>query len=80
VHNFLQFASVIKLFNPSTTICLGMQSEWLTQFATATNERRLSPVDLITGCSDYITEGIGRPARLLFVGRLSPEKGVHVLI
>jgi glycosyltransferase involved in cell wall biosynthesis len=113
VHNFLQFASVIKLFNPTATICLSMHCEWLTQFATAANERRLRAIDLITGCSDYITEGIktrfptiaarchtvhdgvdtdrfcpasdvpalnGGPARLLYVGRLSPEKGVHVLI
>lgn len=113
VHNFLQFASVIKLFNPSITICLSMHCEWLTQFATPANERRLRSVDLITGCSDYITDKIkarfpsiaahchtvhdgvdtdrfcpgsdvlapsGGPARLLYVGRLSPEKGVHVLI
>ena len=110
VQNFLQFASVIKLFNPSATICLSMHCEWLTQFATAASERRLRGVDLIIGCSDYITDGIksrfpmiaarchtvhdgvdtdrfcpgsvsnDRPAHLLFVGRLSPEKGVHVLI
>jgi glycosyltransferase involved in cell wall biosynthesis len=113
VHNFLQFAWIIKLFNPSVTICLSMHCEWLTQFATAANERRLHAVDLITGCSDYITEKIkirfpsisarcqtvydgvdtdrfcpdteiaapdGGPARLLYVGRLSPEKGIHILI
>jgi glycosyltransferase involved in cell wall biosynthesis len=113
VHNFLQFSSLIKLFNPSATICLSMHCEWLTQFATAATDRRLRDVDLIISCSDYITEGIKtrfpmiaarchtvhdgvdtrrfRPAsdvslpndgvrRLLYVGRLSPEKGVHVLI
>jgi glycosyltransferase involved in cell wall biosynthesis len=113
VHNFLQFASIIKLFNPSANICLSMHCEWLTQFATPTSERRLRKVDLIIGCSDYITERISTrfPAiaarchtiydgvdtdsfcpmqdflsrsdgteRLLYVGRVSPEKGVHVLI
>jgi glycosyltransferase involved in cell wall biosynthesis len=113
VHNFLQFASIIKLFNPSAKICLSMHCEWLTQFATPASECRLRKVDLIIGCSDYITEKISTrfPAvagrcytvydgvdtdrfcpmqdfpprsdgteRLLYVGRLSPEKGVHVLI
>src|SRR5260370_2691591 len=110
VQNFLQFASLIKLLNPSATICLSMQCEWLTPFATAASERRLRGLRLIIGCSDYITDGIksrfpmiaerchtvhngvdtdrfcpasvsnNRPAHLLFVGRLSPEKGVHVLI
>ncbi len=110
VQNFLQFASIIRLLNPSATICLGMQCEWLTQFQTAASERRLRGVDLIVGCSDYITDEIksrfpaiaarchtvhngvdtdhfrpssasnNGPAHLLFVGRLSPEKGVHVLI
>ncbi len=113
VHNFLQFASVVKLFNPSATICLHMHCEWLRQFATKASERRLRKLDLIIGVSDYITEGtrIRFPAiaerchtvyngvdtdrfcpssavpaqsdgtqHVLFVARLSPEKGVHVLI
>jgi glycosyltransferase involved in cell wall biosynthesis len=107
VHNFLQFALLIKFFNPTATICLHMHCEWLRQFAT---ERRLRKIDLIIGVSDYITEGtrIRFPAiaerchtvyngvdtvrfcpsppqndgseRLLFLARVSPEKGVHVLI
>jgi glycosyltransferase involved in cell wall biosynthesis len=107
VHNFLQFALLIKFFNPATTICLHMHCEWLRQFAT---ERRLRKIDLIIGVSDYITEGtkarfpaiadrchtvynavdsfrfspsssrINGQQRLLFLGRVSPEKGVHVLI
>jgi glycosyltransferase involved in cell wall biosynthesis len=113
VHTFLQFASVIKLFNPSVTICLSMHCEWLSQFAAAAIERRLRAIDLIIGCSDYITERIktrfpiiaarcytvhdgvdtdrfcpapdvpvpnAEPARLLYVGRVTPEKGIHVLI
>jgi glycosyltransferase involved in cell wall biosynthesis len=107
VHNFLQFALLIKFFNPATTICLHMHCEWLRRFAT---ERRLRKIDLIIGVSDYITEGtkarfpaiadrchtvyngvdsfhfspsssqIKGQQRLLFLGRVSPEKGVHVLI
>jgi glycosyltransferase involved in cell wall biosynthesis len=110
VHNFLQFASVIKLFNPRATICLHMHCEWLRQFATETSERRMHKVDLMIGVSDYITEGTRirfpaiaarchtvyngvdtvrfcpsppqneGPQRLLFLARVSPEKGVHVLI
>jgi glycosyltransferase involved in cell wall biosynthesis len=113
VHNFLQFTSIIKFFNPTATICLHMHCAWLRQFATAASERRLRKVDLIIGVSDCITEGIrnryptladrchtvyngvdtarfcpgpvvsspdDRPARLLYIGRLSPEKGVHLLI
>jgi glycosyltransferase involved in cell wall biosynthesis len=112
VNNFLQFAYIIKLFNKSATVALIMHCDWLTQFATPANERRLSNIDLITGCSDYITERIRTrfpviatrcqtindgvdtarfcPApngptndgsiHILFVGRLSIEKGVHILI
>jgi len=113
VHNFPQFASIIKLFNPSATICLSMHCEWLSQYASAATERRLRELDLIIGCSEYITDAIRKcypaiaarchtahhgvdanrfcPAsdgsapsdgteRLLYVGRLSPEKGIHILI
>jgi glycosyltransferase involved in cell wall biosynthesis len=107
VHNFLQFAVLIKLLNPAATVCLHMHCEWLRQFGT---ERRLRKIDLIIGVSDYITEGtkarfptiaqrchtvyngvdadrfspsprrIEGTKRLLFLARVSPEKGVHVLI
>jgi glycosyltransferase involved in cell wall biosynthesis len=113
VYNFLQFTSIIKFFNPSAKVCLSMQCEWLTQLTSSAAERRLRKIDLIIGCSDYITQAIRTrfPAiaarchtvyngvdadrfcpmknaksqtdgteRLLYVGRLSPEKGVHVLI
>jgi len=71
-------------------------------------EKRLRHVDLITGCSEYITKTIvqrfpqfekqcatvpnaapmaeeydrahAHPYYVLFVGRVSPEKGVHVLV
>lgn len=112
VYNFLQFASIIKFFNKSATVGLIMQCEWLTQFATPAIERRLNNINLIIGCSDYITERIRSrfsfiasrcetvhnavdaarfcpapndpatnvPIRILYVGRLSVEKGIHILI
>jgi glycosyltransferase involved in cell wall biosynthesis len=113
VNNFPQFASIIKLFNRSATVCLSMHCEWLSQFASAGTERRLRDLDLIITCSHYLTQPIRKcfprlaskchtvhdgvdpnrfgptsdgsapndgTQRLLYVGRLSPEKGVHVLI
>jgi glycosyltransferase involved in cell wall biosynthesis len=113
VNNFVQFASIIKLFNPSARVCLSMHCEWLSDQASAGTYRKLRGLDLIIGCSEYITELIRKcypaiaakchtvyngvdtdrfcpspagPAisdgteRLLYVGRLVPEKGIHVLI
>ena len=113
VHNFPQFASLIKLFNPSAAVCLHMHCEWLSHYATVGRERQLSKLDLIVGCSEFITgevkshfpkiaarchtvyNGVDAnsfcPApdgpssgtdvtRLLFVGRLIPEWGIHILI
>lgn len=113
VNNFPQFASIIKILNPSAKVCLSMHCEWLSDYATAGIERRLRNLDLITGVSEYITAAIRKrfpeiaakchtvyngvdidrfcPApsgsalsdgteHLLFVGRLIPEKGIHVLI
>jgi len=71
VHNFLQFASIIKLFNPSVKICLSMHCEWLTQFATPASECRLRKVDLIIGCSNY-TGGRGAVSYRIRRGRHRP--------
>ncbi len=114
IHNFSQFVPIIRICNPRIKIVLHMHCEWLNQLNHKIVERRLRQVDLVIGCSDYITKesrrnfpqfahlfrtiynGVdierfisknsddetrdGRSKRLLFVGRVSPEKGVHVLL
>jgi glycosyltransferase involved in cell wall biosynthesis len=112
--NFSQFVPVIRALNPRIKIVLRMSCEWASQLDHVMIERRLQQVDLIIGCSEYITGKIrdkipklasrcrtvlnardidhflpknnanearhDNTKRLLFVGRVSPEKGVHVLI
>lgn len=114
VHNFSQFVPIIRAFNPGIKIVLHMHCEWLTQLDPAMIGQRLSQVDLVVGCSEYIIQKIrfafpqvaarchvvhngvdvdqfcsknghtamktNGAARLLFVGRVSPEKGLHVLL
>lgn len=112
--NFSQFVPIIRALNPKIKIALHMHCEWLTQLPYRTVQKRLESVDLILGCSEYITgkistcfpqykaychsvyngvdikqftpkgkgtrRDIGDVLRLIYVGRISPEKGLHVLI
>jgi len=113
IHNNSQFVPIIRAFNPRIKIVLHMHIEWLTQLDRIMIERRLREVDLVIGCSKYITEKVrgcfpqfakrcqtiyngvdvnhfvcrkenmtkqNDIKRLLFVGRVSPEKGLHVLL
>ncbi|MEB3337941.1 MAG: glycosyltransferase family 4 protein [Leptolyngbyaceae bacterium] len=118
IHNFSQFVPIIRAFNPTSKIVLHMHGEWLTQLDQRLLEKRLCHVDLIVGCSDFITQqareqfpqfanrcqtlvnGVDiqrfiaastpqnpeqqspdrQIQKLLFVGRVSPEKGVHTLL
>lgn len=117
LHNFSQFAPILRALNPEIEIVLNMQCEWLATLDRRAIARRLRCVDLIVGCTEFIADGprqrypelaercrvldngfdpqlfpaaeravaAGAPApgaglRLLYVGRLSPEKGVHVLL
>ncbi|MEZ5276852.1 MAG: glycosyltransferase family 4 protein [Opitutaceae bacterium] len=108
IMGYSQFVPVIRRAYPDVRIALHMQCEWLTQFPRKVIEPRLRQVDLIIGCSEYITrlvadgfpefadkcvtvpnsadvipEGSAAvPAgeKVLFVGRISPEKGIHDLI
>ncbi|MGH7456360.1 MAG: glycosyltransferase family 4 protein, partial [bacterium] len=113
LHNLSQFVPVIRAFNPGIKIVLHTHCEWLTQLDHAMIERRLREVDLIIGCSEYVTKKIRLAfpqvadrcqvlhngvdvdhfcsnngyttkatdaKRLLFVGRVSPEKGLHILV
>ncbi len=111
VHNLVHFPEVIRALNPKTTIVLHMHAEWLDQLAPRRTERRLRAVNLLAGCSDYLT-GLARSrfpslagvcqtiyngvdatrfspsptdngrggSSLVYVGRISPEKGIHVLL
>jgi glycosyltransferase involved in cell wall biosynthesis len=116
IFNFSQLAPIIRAFNPNAKIVLNMRCEWLTVLDERMIRRRLKNVDLIIGCSRYITKTIiqsfpelaercarttdtngvdidvffgrnnqsklrqNKEKRLLFVGRISPEKGIHVLL
>lgn len=112
LYNFSQFVPIIRFFNPSIKIVLNMHCEWLSQLDRSFIEKRLRDVDLILGCSDYITNKIRhafpkasikcrtaynglnveqfyskqncasnrRTIKVLFVGRVSPEKGLHTLL
>jgi len=117
IHNFPQFASIVRAFNPDARIVLHMHCEWLLQLDKKQLERRLRDVDLVLSTSDYLTERTRRrfpwlanrcrtvhngvdveqfvpptvaPApveqvapsrrRVMFVGRISPEKGIHTLL
>lgn len=108
--NFPEFASLIRWLNPNIKIVLHMQCEWLTQLDRGAIAQYLESIDLIIGCSDYITDKIRqqfpqfanrcqtidngvdverfangqktphRIKELLFVGRVIPEKGIHILL
>jgi glycosyltransferase involved in cell wall biosynthesis len=114
IHNFSQFVPIVRLFNPQIKIVLHMHCEWLTQLDPVAIAKRLEQVDLVVGCSEYITEKIRKKfpqfsgrcqtvfngvdaeyfanknekkhqqdknsQQLIFVGRISPEKGLHVLL
>ncbi len=112
VHNYSQFVPIIKKLNPRVKVVLHMHCEWLTQLSPAMIAPRLESVDLVAGCSDFITQTIqnafpqvadrcesiyngvddrhftpplpsskpDKGRRLLFVGRVSPEKGIHTLL
>jgi len=114
VMNFSQFVPIIRAFNQGSKIVLHMGCEWLTQLDRYMIEKRLTDVDLIIGCSDYITSKVRKAfpsiaarcrvvhngvdihhfkpqngtvprkrdssKRLLYVGRISPEKGIHTLL
>jgi len=110
--NISQFTPLLRFFNPRAVIALHMQCEWLSQLDAAMIRDRLRHVDLILGCSNFITDlarkrfpefadrcgtvynGVdvnsfrerippaadAPPRKIVFIGRISPEKGVHVLI
>ena len=113
LHNFSQFAPVVRALNPTARILLHMNCEWLSQHEPRMIARRLETVDGVVACSGHVAGRlVGRFPRMaakchvvfnggdverfvpspapsapagngdmhiLFVGRISPEKGVHVL-
>jgi glycosyltransferase involved in cell wall biosynthesis len=111
--NLSQYAPIIRALNPRTKVVLNMHCEWLTRLDRSMIARRLTKVDRIIGCSEFVTgeirrvfpklsnrcatvyDGVdvgrfvpdrdrrmrnGHSKRILFVGRTSPEKGLHVLL
>ncbi|HSE43071.1 MAG TPA: glycosyltransferase family 4 protein [Acidobacteriota bacterium] len=108
IHQFSQFAPIVRMLNPQAKIVLHMHTDWMNQFDREFIKGRLKKCDLILGCSEFIANNIRKRfsdlasrcdflhngvdvehfsggngpknKRILFVGRVSPEKGVHVLL
>lgn len=112
IHNFSQFAPLVRRFNPRAKIVLHMHCDWLVQLPGRLVAKRMRSVDLIIGNSNYVTgqirghfpadahrcatvhNGVDADAfhpavgaarrfsreRIVYVGRISPEKGPHVLL
>lgn len=113
VHNLSQYAPVLRRLLPRSALVLHMHCEWLSQIGRRSAEARLSRVDRVLGCSEYVRDrvatrfpqlsarcgvvhngvdlasfGQSQPkpppdpegGTVLFVGRISPEKGVHDLL
>lgn len=107
-----QYVPLMRAYNPQAKIVLHIHSDFLPLFDPVMVEQCLKSVDLVIGCSDYLTNQIRKYLphvksqtiyngadihhftvhnhnkkakktdikQILFVGRISPEKGVHVLI
>jgi glycosyltransferase involved in cell wall biosynthesis len=110
--NLSQFVPIMRRFNPRSRIILHMECDWLAGLERGVMDRELSEVNVIVGCSDYITDAIRKRFphysdrcatiynavdvaafvprseaersssfdRVIFINRLSPEKGLHVLL
>jgi glycosyltransferase involved in cell wall biosynthesis len=118
IHNYSQFAPIVKWLHPAARIILHMHCHWLVEINHAVVARRLRKVDLIVSPSESVTvqtrhrfpehatkcvtvtNGVdtdfyvkeraqatpsgGREnfprQEVLFAGRITPEKGVHLLV
>ena len=114
IHNFSQFAPIIRALNPKSKIVLHLHCEWANRLEKKVIASRLDKVDLVISCSDHITNKIANrfpeyaeicrtvyngvdadyfvpppsyhpedranSPQILFVGRISPEKGIHDLM
>ncbi|NOX57984.1 MAG: glycosyltransferase family 4 protein [Planctomycetes bacterium] len=109
IHNFVQYAPMVRRALPRAKIVLHMHCEWLSQLDARCVVKHLDSVDAVFACSQYLIDQflakhpqfasichcvyngvntnefsphrtrVGDTKRILFVGRLSPEKGLHVL-
>ena len=114
IMNFSQYVPLMRRMHANAKFVLHMECEWLSQLDKSMISSRLEQIDLVIGCSDYITNKIrtrfpehasrcqtvfngvdltqftgkngtgtvqqNGAKHLLFSGRISPEKGVHVLL
>lgn len=107
--NFAPVAAKMRQACPDAHIVLNMTGEWLSQLDHGMIDAQLKSVDLLIGCSNYITNqfvasfpsirgrtvyngvDVGqfhpgsdlslrddRSVSILFVGRIAPEKGIHI--
>ena len=58
VHNLSQYAPVLRRLLPRSALVLHMHCEWLSQIGRRSAEARLSRVDRVLGCSEYVRDRV----------------------
>lgn len=72
LHNFAQYAPLLKALCPRTRVVLHMHCDWLSELDAGVVAEYLGRVDCVLGCSRYVAQGVAArfPEHALRIGHI----------